>query len=56
MYRFNLQNEYETILQTKADAPEKIEGFIENLKDAIGPGNPYFEVIEKIAEESKKRI
>jgi DNA-binding NtrC family response regulator len=53
---FGLQKEYETIIQTQADALEKIEGYIEHLKDAIAPDSPYFEVIEKIVEESKKHI
>jgi DNA-binding NtrC family response regulator len=53
---FGLQKEYETIIQSQADALEKIDGYIEHLKDAIAPDSPYFEVVERISEESKKRI
>jgi DNA-binding NtrC family response regulator len=53
---FGLQKEYETIIQAQADALERIGGYVEQLKDAIASDSPYFEVVEKIAEESKKRI
>lgn len=53
---FGLQKEYETIIQIQADALEKIEGYTEQLKDAIAADSPYFEVVEKIVKESKKRI
>ena len=53
---FGLQKEYETIVQTQSEALERIEGYIEYLKEAIEPGSPYFAVVEKIREESKKRI
>jgi len=53
---FGMQKEYETIIQTQAEALEKIEGYAEHLKDAVPRESPYYEVIEKIFEESKKRI
>ncbi len=53
---FGLQKEYETIIQTQADALEKIETYIQHLREAIPQDNPYFSLIEKIAEEARKRI
>lgn len=53
---FGLQKEYETIIQTQADALEKIDQYTGFLEDAIQKESPYFEVVEKIREEARKRI
>ena len=53
---FGMQKEYETIIQTQADALEKIETYAQHLKDAIEEESPYYPLVEKIFEESKKRI
>lgn len=53
---FGMQKEYETIIQTQTEALEKIEGYIETLRGAVPRESPYYEVVEKICEESKKRI
>jgi DNA-binding response OmpR family regulator len=53
---FGLQRDYETIIQLQADALAKIESYIQFIEDAIPRESPYYEVLEKIREESKKRI
>lgn len=53
---FGLQKEYEAIIQTQAEALEKIDQYTGFLEDAIQKESPYFGVIEKIREETRKRI
>ena len=53
---FGLQKEYEEIIQTQADAMEKIEQYADMLADAIPAESPYAEVLETIRTESKKRL
>ena len=53
---FGLQKEYETIIQTQAEALERIETFAQHLKDALPPDSPYISAVEQIEEESRKRI
>ncbi|MDY6951181.1 MAG: response regulator [Thermodesulfobacteriota bacterium] len=53
---FGMQKDYETIIQSQADALERIEGYIEGLEEAVSKDSPYYALIEKIREESKKRI
>jgi len=53
---FGMQKDYETIIQSQADALEKIEGYTEGLEEAIPKESPYHALIDKIREESKKRI
>ena len=53
---FGLQKEYETIIQSQADALERIETYVKHLREAIPQDNPYFSMIEKIEEEARKRI
>ena len=53
---FGLQKEYETIIQTQAEALERIETFAQHLKEALPSDSPYVTAIEKIEEESRKRI
>ena len=53
---FGLQGDYETIIEMQAEALEKIEGYTEHLKEVIPCESPYYPVVEKISEESKKRI
>ena len=53
---FGLQKEYETIIQTQAEALERIETFAQHLKDALPTDSPYIPAVEQIEEESRKRI
>ncbi|MFP3911819.1 MAG: response regulator [Desulfobacteraceae bacterium] len=53
---FGLQKDYESIIETQAGALEKIEGYIEHLKDAVPEESPYYVLIEKIKSESRRRI
>jgi len=53
---FGLQRDYETIIEMQADALEKIEVYVEHLREAIPRDNPYHALIEKIEEEANKRI
>ena len=53
---FGLQKEYETIIQSQADALEKIETYIEHLREAVPQDSPYYSLIENIEEEARKRI
>lgn len=53
---FGLQRDYETIIQTQAEALEKIEGYADLLQDAVPKESPYFEIIANIREESRRRI
>lgn len=53
---FGLQRDYETIIEMQADALEKIEVYVEHLREAIPRDNPYHALIEKIDEEANKRI
>ncbi len=53
---FGLQKEYEEIIQTQADAMEKIEQYADMLADAIPAESPYAKVLETIRTESKKRL
>jgi len=53
---FGMQKDYETIIETQAEALEKIEDYTEHLKETIPRDNPYYVLLEKIGEESKKRI
>lgn len=53
---FGLQKEYETIIQSQADALEKIEEYVDFLDGAVSKESPYFEIVEKIREEARKRI
>jgi DNA-binding NtrC family response regulator len=53
---FGLQKDYETIIEAQAEALEKIQGHIEQLKEAVPRESPYYVLIEKITEESNKRI
>jgi DNA-binding response OmpR family regulator len=53
---FGLQKEYETIIQTQAEALERIETITQHLKDALPSDSPYISAVEKIEEESHKRI
>lgn len=53
---FGMQKGYEGIIETQAEALEKIDGYAEHLKGAISEKSPYYALIEKILEESKKRI
>ncbi len=53
---FGLQGDYETIIEMQAEALVKIEDYAEHLKEAIPCESPCYPVVEKISEESKKRI
>lgn len=53
---FGMQKDYETIIEAQAEALEKIESYAEHLKEAVPRENPYYALVEKIREESKKRI
>jgi DNA-binding response OmpR family regulator len=53
---FGLQKEYETIIQTQAEALERIETFALHLKEALPADSPYISALEQIEEESRKRI
>jgi len=53
---FGLQKEYETIIQTQSEALERIETFAQHLKEALPSDSPYVTAVEKIEEESRKRI
>jgi len=53
---FGKQKEYETIIDVQANAMEKITGYAALLKDVFPENSPYAELVEKIHEESKKRI
>jgi DNA-binding response OmpR family regulator len=53
---FGLQKEYEAIIQSQAQALERIESFAQLLKEALPEESPYHEVILKIEGESRKRI
>jgi len=53
---FGLQKDYETIIEAQAEALEKIQEYVEHLKEAIPTESPYYVLIEKISEESSKRV
>lgn len=53
---FGMQRRYEDIIQTQAEALESIENDINLLAQAIPTDSPYYELIEKIQLETKKRI
>ncbi len=53
---FGMQKGYEEIIETQTEALEKIERYADHLKEAIPGESPYHALIEKILEESKKRI
>ncbi|MDY6839201.1 MAG: response regulator [Thermodesulfobacteriota bacterium] len=53
---FGTRKYYETIIHSQSEALEKIAGYIELLKDAFPKQSRYKTVVEKIWEESKKRI
>ncbi|MCP4574834.1 MAG: response regulator [Deltaproteobacteria bacterium] len=53
---FGIQKEYETIIDVQAKALEKIKGYATLLMDAFPENSPYAELVEKIREESEKRI
>ena len=53
---FGMQKGYERIIETQVEALEKIEGYTEHLKGAIPEESPYYALIEKILEESRRRI
>ena len=53
---FGMQKGYEGIIDTQSEAMEKIEGYAGHLKEAIPRESPYYALIEKILEESKRRI
>ena len=53
---FGMQKGYEEIIDTQSEALEKIEGHADHLKEAIPGESPYYALIEKILEESKRRI
>jgi DNA-binding NtrC family response regulator len=53
---FGTQKGYEEIIETQSEALEKIEGYADHLKEAIPGESPYYSLIEKILEESKRRI
>jgi DNA-binding NtrC family response regulator len=53
---FGMQKEYETIIQTQAEALERIEKYALHLKDTVPEDSPYYPLIEKIFDDSKKRI
>jgi DNA-binding NtrC family response regulator len=53
---FGRQREYESIVQAQTNALEKIESYAQHLRNAIPEDNPYFSMIEKIEEETRKRL
>jgi len=53
---FGMQKGYEEIIETQSEALEKIESYADHLKEAIPGESPYHALIEKISEESKRRI
>jgi DNA-binding NtrC family response regulator len=53
---FGLQKDYETIIEAQADALEKIQEYVEHLKEAVPTESPYYVLIDKIIEASNKRI
>lgn len=53
---FGIQKEYETIIDVQANALKKIKGYADLLTDAFPENSPYAELVEKIREESEKRI
>ncbi|MFO7985852.1 MAG: response regulator [Desulfatiglandaceae bacterium] len=53
---FGLQKDYESIIEAQADALGKIESYTEHLKDAIPEESPYYVLVDKIKEESRRRI
>ena len=53
---FGMQKGYEEIIVTQTEALEKIEVYAEHLREALPEESPYYALIEKILEESKRRI
>ena len=53
---FGTQKGYEEIIETQSEALEKIERYADHLKEAIPGESPYYSLIEKILEESKRRL
>ena len=53
---FGVQKGYETIIDAQANALEKIKGYAALLADAFPEDSPYAQLVEKIREESEKRI
>ena len=53
---FGMQKGYEEIIDSQSEALEKIEGYADHLKEAIPGESPYYALIGKILEESKRRI
>jgi len=53
---FGMQRGYEEIIETQSEALDKIESYADHLREAIPGESPYYALIEKILEESKRRI
>jgi len=53
---FGMQKGYEEIIENQVEALEKIESYADLLKEAIPEESPYYALVEKILEESKRRI
>jgi DNA-binding NtrC family response regulator len=53
---FGMQKGYEGIIDTQSEAMEKIEGYADHLKEAIPGESPYHVLVEKILEESRRRV
>jgi len=53
---FGMQKGYEEIIVTQTEALEKIELYVEHLREAIPQESPYYALIGKIIEESRRRI
>lgn len=53
---FGMQRDYEAIIEAQAEALEKIDSYIDHLKDAIPEDSPYYELVERIQDASKQRI
>ena len=53
---FGMQKGYEEIIETQSEALDKIKRYADHLKEAIPGESPYYALIEKILEESKRRI
>ena len=53
---FGMQKGYEGIIDKQSEAMEKIEGYADHLKEAIPGESPYHVLVEKILEESRRRV
>ncbi len=53
---FGMQKGYEEIIESQANALEQIETYAGHLKEAISSESPYYILVDKILDVSKKRL